>query len=182
MCILQFLFPKSVFETFMNSFTKRLKHLTCLKSCSVSSHGECWRSSTVWGLRTSPWQTYETMSLCEDILPMQYGDTNTRFTPDEVTKAEMSLKSLFRVEYAWCSWVHWKLMVKHVKTRSTPKLMWYQMDSGHFPHGILPWKKPPGQIPAVHLSNDLGFPSEWPVRGHGVATEAWPLAAFVVIQ
>jgi len=43
-------------------------------------------------------------------------------------------------------------------------------------------KKPPGWIPAMHLSNDLGFPSVWPVRGQSVATEAWPLAAFVVIQ
>lgn len=57
MCILQFHFPRCFWN--LSEFVKRLKHSTFLKSCSVSTHGKCWRSSTVWGLRTSPRQTHE---------------------------------------------------------------------------------------------------------------------------
>lgn len=36
--------------------------------------------------------------------------------------------------------------------------------------------------PAVHLSNNLKFPSEWPVRGWSLSTQVWPFAVFVVTQ
>lgn len=36
--------------------------------------------------------------------------------------------------------------------------------------------------PAVHLSNDLRFPSEWPVRGRSLPTQVWPFAVFIVTQ
>lgn len=36
--------------------------------------------------------------------------------------------------------------------------------------------------PAVHLSNDLRFPSEWPVRGWSLPTQVWPFAVFFVTQ
>lgn len=36
--------------------------------------------------------------------------------------------------------------------------------------------------PAVHLSNDLRFPSEWPVRGWSLPTQVWPFAVFIVTQ